>query len=374
MARGCSFLFLFKNIFLVWSSSSCGVGVVLAFPARHFVDAVDSFKRGASRSIGGVQLQVHPLFLDNHCRSELFGSGAGAFWAHEVVQTPGHARRLAVILRLRFAWVALGALLATEVVPGGDDPESTEALSRGSGSGDEGRSSSRRSIVEEQEISKTSLVEEANRARKKVSDNHRRALYGERGRTPWDSVLDEPAIRNLLKLARTKDVAINSSDIPRIIGGPADQYTRINLPRIGMGFGAVCNRGDLADRHRGSYDICESSFRERFREQGTTTGHSAKVRVTGANTTIENLHKSIVSDAIWHDNLRLFDSAWLYGSDPFLGRAIKTALHTAYVDEAKTGAPSVRREGLFVITKLVPDNSLASAINVNSHDRDAEVH
>ena len=110
--------------------------MVLAFPARHFVDAVDSFKRGASRSIGGVQLQVHPLFLDNHCRSELFGSGAGACWAREVVQTPGHARRLAGILRLRFAWVALGALFATEVVPGGHDPESTAALSRGSGSGD----------------------------------------------------------------------------------------------------------------------------------------------------------------------------------------------------------------------------------------------
>ena len=98
--------------------------------------------------------------------------------------------------------------------------------------------------MEEQEILKTSLVKEANRARKKVSDNHRRALYGERGRTPWDSVLDEPAIQNLLKVVRTKDVAINSSDIPRIPGGPADQHTRINLPRIGMGFGSVCRDGN----------------------------------------------------------------------------------------------------------------------------------
>lgn len=92
----------------------------------------------------------------------------------------------------------------------------------------------------------------------------------------------------------------------------------------------------------------------------------------GSATTTENYNhkRSIVSDAILHDNLRLFDSAWLYGSDPFLGRAIKTALQVQ--NEPQT---PVRREELFVITKLAPANYLASAIN--SHElahRGSEVH
>ena len=219
----CSFLFLML---------SCGV---VAFPARHFVDAVDDFKRSSSRSTGGV----HPLFLGN------------GFRVHDIVRTPEHARRLGGIMRLRFAWVALGALL-------GADP--IDYSKRGSSGSQEGSTST---------VEGPSFAEEAKKARKKISENHRRALYGER-RSKWDSVLDEPAIQNLLKIVRTKEVAINSSDIPRTPPGVTPHH--IGLPRIGLGLGGLCDRGHLADRHRGSYDWCERSFRVAFREQQVYRG------------------------------------------------------------------------------------------------------
>ena len=245
---------------LVWGAAYWA-RTAASFPADYFVDAAMDFGKG----------EHHPFFLPDKERDRKFGTVAGNYYSHAIARQRSHDRLIANIFQFRLSFLALGALPAEEV-----------ALTR-----------------------------------QRIAESHARALAGQHGQ---DAVLHRDSTRRLLDAARGREVQVDASAIPRILGA-----SDVDIPSAGLGFGGVCDRGPIG---KAAYGMCDSEYVEIFESS-----------------------RNFLSTAIG-TGLRLLDSAWLYGSDPVIGRML--------------AASKVPRRNFFVMTKIMPDNFLPAATRADN--------
>jgi len=155
-------------------------------------------------------------------------------------------------------------------------------------------------------------AEEAALTRRRIAESHARALAGQQGQ---DAVLQEGSTQKLLDAARGREVQVDTSAVPRTRPAPD-----VGMPSAGLGFGGVCDRGPVG---KTDYDLCEREYVDKF--EGPS---------------------NFLSKAV-DTGVRLLDSAWLYGSDPVIGRML--------------AASALPRSDFFVMTKVMPDDFLPTA-------------